>query len=218
MRQIYVFTAVLLAAAALNAQRKEPFEGPEIPAQLREAPPGIAARLAKPTPVSLGSLNVSENAVLTTRGRVPRIGVHRSLPAISQLGGRWETLADGTALWRLAIQSPGATGLRIQFGDFAVGAGKVWIYSGPDASQAQGPFSRRGTFENGEFWTGTTWGDTTIVEYRPADGKDRSIPFQIRALSHRVTARPGATALSTTTWVDPAASCNLDVSCYSDWS
>jgi hypothetical protein len=218
MRQIYVFSAVLLAAAALNAQRKEPFVGPAIPVQPREAPPGVAARLARPAPFSLGSLNVSENAVLTTRGRIPRIGVHRSLPAISQLGGKWETLADGTALWRLTIQSPGATGLRIQFGDFAVGAGKVWIYSGPDVSQAQGPFTKRGTFENGEFWSGTTWGDTAVVEYRPADSKDRSVPFQIRALSHRVTARPGATALGATTWVDPAASCNLDVTCYSDWS
>jgi len=218
MRQIYVFTAVLLAAAALNAQRKEPFVGPAISAEPRELPPGVIGRLVRPAPVSLGMLTVSEKAVLTTRGRIPRIGVHRSLPAISQLGGRWETLADGTALWRLAIQSPGATGLRIQFSDFAVGAGKVWIHNGPDASQAQGPFTKRGTFENGEFWTGTTWGDTAVVEYRPADSKDRSIPFQIRALSHRVTARPGATTLSTTAWVDPAASCNLDVTCYSDWS
>lgn len=218
MRQIYVFSAVLLAAAALNAQRKEPFVGPTIPSQSREAPPGVVARLARPAPYSLGTLSVSENAVLTTRGRIPRIGVHRSLPATSQLGGKWETLADGTSLWRLAIQSPGATGVRIQFGDFAVGTGKVWIYNGPDASQAQGPFTKKGTFENGEFWSGTTWGDTAVVEYRPADSKDRSIPFLIRALSHRVTARPGAATLSKTTWVDPAASCNLDVSCYSDWS
>src|SRR5271165_1172276 len=165
MRQIYVFTAVLLAAAALNAQRKEPFAGPAIPAQPRETPPGVAARLARPAPFSLGTLTPSENAVLTTPGRLPRIGAHRSLPATSLLGGKWETLTDGTPVWRLAIQSPGATGIRIQFDDFAVGAGKVWIYSSSEASQAQGPFTKRGTFENGEFWSGTTWGDTAVVEY-----------------------------------------------------
>ncbi len=220
MRRISVLSIVLLAAAALNAQRKEPVVGPAKLEQPRETPPGLAARLARPSPYSLGTLTVSEHTILSTRGRVPRIGVHRSMPAISQSSGKWETLADGTSLWRLAIQSTGATGIRIQFGDFAVGSGKVWIYSESDPASAQGPYTKRGIFQNGEFWTGTTWGDTAVLEYKPADSKDRTIPFRIRALAHRVTAKPGLVALNTNTPAptDPAAACNLDVTCYPDWS
>src|ERR1017187_4772309 len=104
MRRISVFT-ILLAAAVLNAQRKEPVASPAAVERPRETSPGVLARLARPTPYSLGALTLMESRVLATRGRLPRIGVRRRLPAASQVVGKWESLADGTAIWRLAIHS-----------------------------------------------------------------------------------------------------------------
>jgi hypothetical protein len=226
MRRILVL-ALLFAAAVVQAQRKSPVVSPQKTEQNRELAPGLVARLSRPTGYSMGALTRNERAVLATRGRIPRIGVHRPVDRAQSSNAKWEALPDGTSVWRFAIGSTGAEGLRIQFGDFSAGAGKVWVYG--DDGQSQGPYTGKGVFENGEFWSGTVWGDKVTIEYQPADPADRQVPFQIRSIAHRETAKPRSAiqtldavlAPSATTpgpAPDPAANCNLDVMCYPDWS
>lgn len=224
MRRISTLALLLALAASLQAQRKSPVLSPVRHERLRQQPPGLLAHLPPPAGPMLGPLTSREVSLLSTVGRVPRIGVHRTAP-FSPSEGAWQALANGTTVWRLSIHSTGAAGIRVQFGDFSTGAGKVWVYG--EDGQAQGPYTAAGIFGNGEFWSGTAWGDTAVVEYQPADPNDRSVPFVIRAISHRAaphTGRASAWAPSPASfaaarpWVDPAGSCNIDVSCYSDWS
>ncbi len=110
----------------------------------------------------------------------------------------------------------------MQFGDFAA-AGKVWVAG--NGGQSQGPYTGKGIFGNGEFWSGTVWGDTATIEYQPTDPSDRRVPFQVRGIAHRAVAQVGSSRIghvlapaAATPPSDPAASCNLDVMCYDDWS
>lgn len=187
-------------------------------------PPGLVARLAGAERYVLRELAPSEKALLAAKGRVQHIGVHRAIGEEPFSRGKWETLPNGAATWRLAIRSPGAAAIRVRFSGFSAGSGKVWVYganggaNGGDDGQSQGPYSGLGIFGNGEFWSGTVWGDTATIEYQPADGI-RSLPFEIRNISHRVAARTQSPLLALPgPAVDPAGSCNLDVTCYPEWS
>lgn len=216
----FLLPALLLVAAIANAQRKSPIVSPAKAEQRREFPPGRTAGLASPSGYSFGGLTSNERTLLSKSGRVPRIGVHRDMRARPFPSGNWDVLPDGTAVWRLGISSSGATGVRVQFGKFSIGSGRIWIYANPTDEQSQGPYTGKGRFGNGEFWSGTIWGDSIVIEYQPADSNDRLLPFQIRGISHRVTARPGFAVVRTgpLAALDPAASCNLDASCYPEWA
>lgn len=225
MRNLSVL-ALLFAAVSAQAQRKSPVVSPSKPEAARELAPGMKARLPRPAGPSFGALSNSELALLATRGRVPRVGVHRAIDP-GTAAGNWETLPDGTAVWRLAIRSAGASGIRVRFANFSAGPGKVWVYGDTPEQQSQGPYTGTGIFDNGEFWSGTVWGDSVVVEYQPGASADRIVPFEIRAISHGAPAAAvrayerrlrAAAHADIMTEPDPAGSCNLDASCYPEWS
>jgi len=151
--------------------------------------------------------------------------------------GQWLTAADGRSVWRLAIESPGATRLRVHFEQFAAGDGTVYVYSSPDSVQA---FTGSGLYEDGDFWTGFVAGSRAVVEYLPAaESRPASVPFRIAALSHGWDEIAPPAALASTPrlhlpgFVEPApqvskvglgtasgrsvAACHLDATCYPEW-
>jgi V8-like Glu-specific endopeptidase len=205
----FVFILALIPAAI--AQRKEPalYQGPEQRQQKPEAPSRSLA-LPRPPALRLGPLSQQERSQLGPVGPKRRIGVHREISSLNR--GTWTELPDGSAIWRLSIHSDQATALRVEFSNFEIGSGKLWVHS--DGS-SDGPYTGSGPYDNGEFWSSTIEGEAAVVEYEPADAADRSLPFHIHRISHqsfRVSDTPAGAP------VDPAASCNLDVNCYSDWA
>src|SRR5262249_42461143 len=104
-----------------------------------------------------------------------------------------------------------ATGVRVEFSNFEVGAGRVWIHS--DQSD-DGPYTGRGPYGNGEFWSATVEGESAVIEYEPADSLGRDLPVHVPRISHQPFRASDAAAVQP---VDPAASCNQDVNCYPDW-
>ena len=82
----------------------------------------------------------------------------------------------------------------------------MWIYSA-DRSQVFGPYTGNGPAESGEFWSHTVFADTVVVEYQPREPRE-SVPFTISRAAHLVSAEMPMSA----------GTCELDVSCYSDWS
>jgi hypothetical protein len=101
----------------------------------------------------------------------------------------------------------------VEFEDFSAGAGKVWVY---DGSQVAGPYTGRGLFDDGHFWSGAVLSGSVIVEYQPAPDTPRKLqpPVTIRAISHqaRTAAETAAAAAK-----EPADFCELDANCYPDW-
>ncbi|HUQ91265.1 MAG TPA: hypothetical protein VM120_06270 [Bryobacteraceae bacterium] len=140
-------------------------------------PPGVTAKLSTAPRYNFPALPEQKPST-TDKAQGEAIGKHRSLPAAALKKGRWVKLSDGRRLWRLAIHSPKAVGIRVHFTRFAAGPGKVWLYGG---AESVGPYTAAGIDETGSFWTDTVFSDLVTVEY---EGKLASPPFQIVEITH----------------------------------
>lgn len=115
----------------------------------------------------------------------------------------------------MSIRSPGSEGIRVEFGDFSVGEGKVWLHAD---GQVAGPYTGRGIYGNGRFWSSTIFAEAVTLEYEPAAATDAGArpPFEVRAISH--LARPAAQfAGAQTGQQDTADYCHLDPNCFPEW-
>jgi hypothetical protein len=193
-------------------------------------PPSRSHTLARPATLGLGALSAEERSRLGAVGPKRRIGVHRELPESALERGTWATLPDGRSIWRLAIRSDAAAGLRVHFSGFSVGGGKLWVHS---SNSVDGPYTGDGPYGNGDFWTSTVEGDSVVIEYEAASpaAVEAPLPFRIRTVAHqaiRIGYEPdtspalmlapfAASSNEIATAPDYAASCNLDVKCYPEW-
>ncbi len=83
--------------------------------------------------------------------------------------------------WRQALRSPGAVGLRVHFTGFSVGGGRVWLHDGRRFKpQIAGPYTKRGIFGDGDFWSDVLYGEIVVIEYEPEGAGS----FQIPVISH----------------------------------
>ena len=222
----YATWAALLCAHIAGAQpatRKEPalYVANERASRVEVRPPGIRLGLRKPREFALAPLSGSELASLAQSGPRLKVGVHRALPENVLTTGAWEVTAEGKRVWRMAIHSPGSAAIRVEFQNFSVGAGNVWLH---DGTRFEGPYTGRGIFDDGSFWSGSVLADSAILEYEPAAGTPREAapPFEIRQIAHRASdqqlrSAKFATAIPMASPTDPADYCHLDPNCYPEW-
>lgn len=178
-------------------------------ARVRKAsrqPLSFEQRIPGPSPFRMGTLRQSEVDAVVLDSKLPLRGVERSIDRRSRQQGEWVTLDDGRRAWRLAIQSDGASGIRLQFSDFKVGTGEVWLYS-EDHKQIFGPYTSESPDVNGVFWSNTVFADIVVVEYLP-DRQRSDTPFSISKVLHIMPTQQAVAA----------GTCQLDVTCYTDWS
>ena len=142
-------------------------------------------QLNAPGRFRLNSLSANEAAKIGVVHGNRRIGLHRDLPSTAVRTGTWTTLGDGSRVWRLAIGSPAASGVRVHFTDFSIGKGQVWLYA-EGAAEADGPYTAEGPYGNGDFWSATISAENVVVEYAaPAGVTGDAVPFRVRQLSHQ---------------------------------
>jgi len=221
MRKLGALFLLLTVAACSQA----PISVPSAPVRLQPeplaasvqlSPPGRLARIPPSSRLALGPLTEEERNRPSRRPGLPVVGVVRQLRTDGAAEGRCERLPDGVMVWRLELESAGAAGIRVRFEDFDVGDGRVWLYAD---DETLGPYSGRGIFGDGEFWTGAIFADRIVIEYEPSRGSACSDepPFRIREITHL-----WETPLSPATGKSPrsyaAASCHLDVSCYPEYA
>lgn len=184
-----------------------------------EPPPRIALPLIqKPLaqPVRLGPVDVE--ALLQEDRDNPdmrkrlRIGIGRTLE-VGPDDGQWTTLPDGGHLWRLAVVSEGAVGVRVHVSDCALPVGgELRVFSVLPPRRSQSHFTGTGPFGTGAFWSTIFPGDMLYVEYRTpstTDGVPGSVPFVINELQHL--------------YRDPVrgsrkCDCHNDATCYEEWN
>jgi hypothetical protein len=169
-------------------------------------PPSWETALPAPPSLDLGELRRSESEVPRRDPRLPLIGVERRPEFAWEGEGAWDELASGRSVWRLGLRSDGAQGMRIQFSDFHLDDGKVWIYAA-DRSQSAGPYTGAGSDGSGSFWSNTVFSDTVVIEYETGAPR-ASPPFTIAGISH----------LNAVEQLMSAGACELDASCYASWA
>lgn len=78
--------------------------------------------------------------------------------------GTWQTLADGSRIWRIRIKAPGARSLNLGITRFDLPAGaQLWIYD-PNHSEIRGPYTMKNRSAAGNLFTPVIRGDEVIVE------------------------------------------------------
>jgi uncharacterized protein (TIGR03437 family) len=176
-----------------------------------------ALRQALPTAFELPPLSAAE-AAQRWRGGARQTGVERPVAAPALSSGVSSVLPDGRVAWRLVLRSPGAVALRVHFFRFSVPGAAVWLYPAGGAMQATGPYSAQGPNGTGEFWSPRIPSDSVVIEYDAPYGAvpGESLPFVIDGLAHLwINPLPAQIPESSTS--TGAASCELDVSCYSNY-
>ena len=201
------FTLLFVSASALWAAPVPPFTLKTVDRAPVNRP---LARVGRPTEFWLGPISEAERAPKMLKPGVMRAGVHR-LGGDEFLGrGKWSELPDGRAVFQAALRSPGATGLRLEFVNFAAGVGRVWLYPGDETN----PTQPVGPYEGGEnTWSGLVEGESVVLEFEVAAGAPRMLPFQLGRFSH-ISANVGTAGATRAA----ALSCNLDVTCYPEWA
>lgn len=119
------------------------------------------------TPLQLPEMNaalrLSQERNRTTPGPL-RIAEPIELGERARDLGDWEMLADGNWLWRLRIDSPGATDLNFGFTEFDLPEGcRLFIYS-ENHDFRLGPFTGKDASQDGAFWTPMVPGDRAVLE------------------------------------------------------
>jgi uncharacterized protein (TIGR03437 family) len=207
-----VCAGALLCAVRLSGEQAPMAVSPRRPANARVVARALpAAYSAAPVaaPLDLGPLSDAERRTRSLRG-LRQTGVRRALPA--------ETMASATAgvfagrrAWRLTLRSESAAAVRVHFRQFSVGTGQVWLYAPPSgvtgAVRVAGPYSGKGPYGDGEFWSAGVASETVVVEYddpNPANAA-AAPPFTIDSVAHRWTAELLAASVP--------APCELDVAC-----
>ncbi|MFN7923818.1 MAG: trypsin-like peptidase domain-containing protein [Bryobacteraceae bacterium] len=191
MRPLRVFSSIaLFSGAVLFAQEEISAPGrlwtPSVSKATAEAsvqaiPPSAAAGLSAGPEHGMAALAQSERTQ-DARFGAATVGKIRDLDPSVMSEGQWTRLDDGRWSWRLALRSEGATGVRVHFQNFDVGAGKVWLDADGDRVQV---FTGTGLYKEGEFWAATVKGAVARVEF-VAEGGARldAVPFRIDKVGH----------------------------------
>ena len=204
LSRVLLFVTLALLPRLAQAQRVGPLGPPARQQSTTQSaeravaavgPPSLQLSLPPPAVAALAPLGPDDLQLFQPQeGQPPVIGIHRPLPpgsvSLSFSGGTARTTAEGAwqaipagRLWRLRITSPSARAMRVHFRDFAVGAGKLWLYSAD--GQTVGPYTGSGLYGDGNFWSDIVSGDSLTIEYLPDPVvTEEAVPFQIVEISH----------------------------------
>jgi hypothetical protein len=141
-----------------------------------------------------------------------QIGVNRSVEVSSATPTQKFVNPDGSQTIVQIIKSSGASGIGVHFRNFALAEGEeVYVYGAATDTIVFGPFTAKGPWGTGEFWSGTVDGDTAVIEFHKSTDENRQ-GFEIFEISH---------ILAELDWrlrsPEPdVLNCENDASCYND--
>ena len=96
--------------------------------------------------------------------------------------GTWETLEDGSRLWRLRLSSAGALSLNLGLDNFDLPENAAFWVHAPDGSRVQGPYTAENRNALGGLWTAIVLGDELVAELRLPE--DTQAILRIASVNH----------------------------------
>jgi hypothetical protein len=114
-----------------------------------------------------------------------QIGVNRNVALSPKSRAQKFLNPDGSQVIALVIKSINAHGIGVHFRGFDLAGGdEVYVYGPSRGSIVCGPYTGKGPWGSGEFWSGTIEGDTAIIEFYTRSGKKSENGFEIFEISH----------------------------------
>ena len=128
--------------------------------------------------------------------------------------GTWETLSDGTRVWRLVVSSPGAYSLNFGFTRFRLPEGAaLWLYPAGEAPHFRA-FTHADNEDHDELWTPIIRGDEVVVELNLPPRKPGAAPdFELELAQVNHAYRPFGVRAETAEDQARSGSCHVDVAC-----
>lgn len=131
-----------------------------------------------------------------------------------QRSGVWETLADGSQLWRARVRAAGATDLRLGFASFALPPGATLYVIGAN-NYYQGPYTAADA-NAGKFRAPVVPGDTATIEVRVPAGAtlaDDALELTSVGAGFRDVFGRGPLGKAGETGPGASGACNVNVVC-----
>ena len=156
-QQEYIQPVPSMAKSGFAPLKADTRSNVELPSKSLDVPADELAPVVDLGPLDPGALsNLLDN----------QIGVNRSVNEDADAQAVTAQNPDGAVIRLFSIKSQDAKGLRVHFEGFDLPEGeRVYVY-GPGAdSHVSGPYSGKGPFDDGEFWSDMLEGDTAIVEH-----------------------------------------------------
>ncbi|MEO7430443.1 MAG: hypothetical protein ABIR62_00050 [Dokdonella sp.] len=130
--------------------------------------------------------------------------------SIDGANGLWEALPDGSHLWRMRVRAPGATDLRMQFGDVVLPDGATLHLIGADQTY-QGPYTRADA-PDGRFDSPVIAGDVATIELRVPEAVQTDVVV-VRMTRVGVGFRDLFRREKSGTGPGTSGACNVNVAC-----
>jgi subtilisin-like proprotein convertase family protein len=139
-------------------------------------------------------------------GVAPRFAETIEVDVSPNTHGTWE-IANGMAIWRLRVPSPGAKSINFGFDQYRMPQGGQLMLYTPDGTEVQGPFSPSDNEEHEELWTPVIPGDELVIEVSLPAARQSELRLHLKSVNHDFLGF-GDVASSIL-----SGSCNLDVVC-----
>jgi len=101
-----------------------------------------------------------------------QVAVSIAVEISPQTHGQWETLDDGSRIWRLRFQAPSATDLNFGFTRYRLPEGARLHVLSEDNGYFEGPYTAADNLPHFQLWTPMVPGDTAIAELFLPSGID----------------------------------------------
>jgi hypothetical protein len=152
---------------------------------------------------------IAEDAERENSGRpvAPRFAKTIQVEYTLDNSGSWETLDNGSRLWRLRVSSPGALSLNLGLGRFDLPKDAAFWVHAPDGSAVQGPYTAQNRNALGGLWTAVVLGEELVAELH--------LPKGVRANVEITSVNHGYRFFSESNAFEAAKSgdCNINVVC-----
>ena len=181
---------ILLAITVLLALQ---LSAEEADKGLEAVPPSLALSLPSTANIlTLPQLGPDElEGLEDSQDRVRWSGISRPISTdvieryFKNAEGGW-TLTSLGPVWRLHLTSRYANAIRIHFQDMVLAHDRLWIRT--EQGRVIGPYTDRGPYGDGEFWSPLVRGDSVEIEYQPRSGPNTTgrlyLPFRISEVGH----------------------------------
>jgi len=158
------------------------------------------------------AMDPAKSATGATEKRL-RVAVGNAVSITPAQAGLWDSLPDGSHLWRLTLSAPNATDLHFGFSRFQVAQGVTLHVTDEVAHTYDGAYGAADTSPDGQLWLPPVTGSSLTLELHVPTGVDfdpRTVVLSSVGAGYRdVNGRSGPGLFG----AGPSGTCNIDVIC-----
>ncbi|MEO7432636.1 MAG: hypothetical protein ABIR62_11570 [Dokdonella sp.] len=203
---------LLCCATAIAQQREAPYSYAHPQTLAGASVPQLVLKA-----VDQSSLLASDSRQLEAAGENAekrlRVATPNRINVDTDDAGLWIPLDDGGRLWRLQLNSAGATDLRLGFDRFEVPAGVTLHLISPSTRNYAGPFTAADASPDHQLWLAPFAGDTLVLELHVPPGVQlpaHAVHLSSAGSGYRNTTGAGGFTLF---GAGESGTCNIDVVC-----